>query len=169
MSVKKARFDMRDAFVRDLVDTTTAILAEAIRLRFIPGRPTGGCLLITNANVGKVPATTHVIGKISSPASDGDLIMACLEKANRLTRMASSHGHVLSWQSRDPRERQYAGAVRLGDFIIVFSGLSEFYDEGLVLMALVEAGYMEPEDAAGLAAISGNEEYPRFLTCSVHF
>lgn len=57
-----------------------------------------------------------------------------LEKAARLSRMAKERGHTTSWESRDPDNLQYGGAVLFEKGIIVsFSGLEEAHDEKLSL------------------------------------
>jgi hypothetical protein len=56
-----------------------------------------------------------------------------LEKASRLSRFAHADNHVSSWQSRDPDNGQYGGAVVATGMVISFSGLPEFLDEHLVI------------------------------------
>lgn len=49
------------------------------------------------------------------------------EKAERLIR---NPDHVLSWESREPEQNQYGGAIRLeSGLIISFSGFPELVDE----------------------------------------
>lgn len=53
-----------------------------------------------------------------------------LEKGRRLIEHPD---HLSSWQSRDPDNSKWGGAIRVGEFILSFSGLPELVDEALML------------------------------------
>lgn len=53
-----------------------------------------------------------------------------LEKSRRLREHPD---HLSSWQSRDPSSNKWGGAIRVGQFILSFSGLPELVDEALML------------------------------------
>ena len=55
----------------------------------------------------------------------------CQEKAKRL---AAHPEHLSSWQSRNPDNSQYGGAIRVGRFILSCSGLPELGDEAVMLL-----------------------------------
>jgi hypothetical protein len=55
------------------------------------------------------------------------------EKAERLQGLW--HQHLSSWQSRDPDQGRWGGAIRADQIIISFSGLPELVDEAVVTAA----------------------------------
>ena len=76
-----------------------------------------------------------------------------LEKCNRL---ASHPNHLSSWQSRNPNEGKWGGAISTGQYILSFSGLSEPGDEALVLMLSSFLCWYSLDDIKDTARISSN-------------
>lgn len=70
------------------------------------------------------------------------------EKTCRLGIYAN---HISSWQSRNREDQRYGGAIRVcGGAILSFSGLSDHYDELLVLLVAMRLGAI---DAAGRSRV----------------
>lgn len=91
------------------------------------------------------------------------------EKADRLLEnmlrggMDSSH-HLTSWESRDPDNKRYGGAVRtLAPFILAFSGLTESADEAVVAYAAYREGSMSLEMALAISNITNNHYLRKLL------
>lgn len=60
----------------------------------------------------------------------------CQEKPARLARYAHELGHVSSWQTRDPANKKYGGAIWLPQYNcgLSFSGAPESLDETFVCL-----------------------------------
>lgn len=85
----------------------------------------------------------------------------CQEKTCRTREHFFSDGHRLSWQSRNPDEEQWGGAVICRDgadgfIILACSGLPELLDEVAMLCTAVDLGLLIPGEAEQLARISGS-------------
>jgi len=96
------------------------------------------------------------------------------EKSGRLMRTSRDAGHELSWQSRNPENNEWGGAVKGVDsygnqFFFSFSGLPEYCDEAAMLLTAVLSGCMTMDHARELASTSGNNffldnEWPASIT-----
>lgn len=86
-----------------------------------------------------------------------------LEKAGRLDYYAHDHHHchISSWQSRNPDEEHWGGAVITRDklWTLSFSGLPELADEAFCLMLVYIFGLMTLHRIRKIAAISGSTLY----------
>jgi len=87
----------------------------------------------------------------------------CQEKANRLEAnfLVNPEETVSSWQSRDPKNKKYGGAVIGTDYAdcnyaFSFSGLPEICDEAATLLTAIKVGYLTEEKAIEIARISRN-------------
>jgi hypothetical protein len=85
------------------------------------------------------------------------------EKATRVQvdYLNSERTHHSSWQSRDLAAKQYGGAFMAHDWVLSFSGCSEHMDEAICLVVAEVIGLFSKIDAEYIAAISGNEIYPK--------
>ncbi len=79
-----------------------------------------------------------------------------LEKANRLL---TNSEHLSSWQSRDPANGKWGGAIRAtkGDVIISFSGLPELLDEAVCLRLAIEFDLIDENTHNEIKGISQNQ------------
>lgn len=77
----------------------------------------------------------------------------CQEKARRL---ALNHKHNSSFQSRNPEEARFAGAIRAGTLILSFSGLPELDDEALMAYVAYRARLLTKNEALEIGVISKN-------------
>lgn len=78
------------------------------------------------------------------------------EKAERLLRHPE---HMLSWQSREPKEGRWGGAVRLQSGIIFsFSGFPELVDEAFCAALAFILGWAPYEEMLATLRISNNVE-----------
>lgn len=80
----------------------------------------------------------------------------CQEKIQRLLAHPE---HVASWQSHDPDNDQYGGAIRVKGGFLSFSGLPEHADEALCIGLARTFGALSAEEAASIIDITGNS-YP---------
>jgi hypothetical protein len=105
----------------------------------------GGFLCIAD-KTGR-PLVIHALGSPTAEKWDACLAF-CEEKVRRL---GMNPTHQRSWQSRNPEQLQYGGAVRGEDFIVSFSGFPEELDEVIAGMALYEGADLS--EVADLARI----------------
>lgn len=111
------------------------------------------CLVEKEGNPLALP--TLVLGIGAVPAEKGPKYIAFTqEKAKRL---AEHLDHVSSWQSRNPDEDKWGGAIVAGPYIFSFSGLPELADEAAMALAAVELDYMTIVQALAIADHSGNQ------------
>src|SRR5689334_21356103 len=76
----------------------------------------------------KSDGTILAVFRVGEPdsAKTAKYIEFCQEKAARLAAYhQADENQVSSFQSRDPSENKYAGAVMVGNYILSFSGLPE--------------------------------------------
>lgn len=84
------------------------------------------------------------------------------EKAGRLESQRKINGHVSSFQSQDPEQDRWPGAI-LGydgsdhEYAFSFSGLPWKCDEAISLLTAVEVECLTIEEAIRTAGISGND------------
>jgi hypothetical protein len=81
------------------------------------------------------------------------------EKAQRLLK---NPGHLSSWQTRNPEEDKYGGAIRViletgQEFIFSISGFPEVGDETVVLVSAISTLGFNAKRAEEIAKISGND------------
>jgi len=89
----------------------------------------GGYFCIANAE--GVPLFVSLIGGVPQEKAE-KYFQYAVEKARRLGQHAD---HVSSWESRNPEQEQWGGAVRVNaDYIVAFSGLPEEWDEAAMLV-----------------------------------
>lgn len=81
--------------------------------------------------------------------------------AEKAFRLAARPDDLSSWQSRDPNDDKWGGAVRGDTSIFSFSGLPELADEAISLYVAIEFEELTPEKAMEIAKISSNEYYFR--------
>ena len=84
----------------------------------------------------------------------------CREKANRLYNHPASNR---SYDSRNPEEGMYGGAVRGRQFIHSFSGLPEALDEVFCCLYAIDVGDMTPEEAVTILGKETFEQYAPIL------
>jgi hypothetical protein len=80
------------------------------------------------------------------------------EKGNRL-KWDENVRHVTSWQSRDPDNKKYGGAIKAGpakNLILSFSGLPELADEAVMVAAAYRLGWLNHHEVADLYHINDN-------------
>ncbi len=94
------------------------------------------------------------------------------EKAAKYYRVAQSKvgafldnpSIISTVQVRDPDKEIWGGGIRAGKFDNAFSGLTEEEDEIAMILLDLRLGWLTPEEAADIAAISGNNlvhEFPK--------
>jgi hypothetical protein len=104
------------------------------------GRTVGG--YVCAADLSGVPRLIVAVGEHNAEKWQSQLTF-CQEKARRL---AAHSSHILSYESRNPDQNEWGGAVRGETLIISFSGLPERLDEVLSLAILCKLKEVtEPE------------------------
>lgn len=115
----------------------------------------GGYFCVADGKNG-LPLLTVLIGKVPLEKALRYLNL-CQEKAARLSMYP---GHGSSWESRNPEENQWGGAIRVGtDFIFSLSGFPELGDEAVMLDTAWHIN--EPRVTLDrIAQHSGNQYWP---------
>jgi len=90
------------------------------------------------------------------------------EKADRLIQMYKSNGHKSSWYSRNEKEDKWGGAIICVidgiQVAVSFSGLPEWADEALMLLAAASLNFIDRGDAGEIAMASQNKNFFRLAT-----
>ncbi|MDP3784801.1 MAG: hypothetical protein Q8R12_01870 [bacterium] len=120
---------------------------------------TGGYFCLADKTDG-LPLLIVQVGEIPEVKA-GKYLSFCQEKARRLAKNLS---HASSWESRDPNQEKWGGAIRaekMNGLILSFSGLPELGDEAVMLTAycLAENMYWKVvfEETKIIAACSSNK------------
>jgi len=115
--------------------------------------------------VSKVNSLAHLIaielGDGGLQAQD-DLDRFQVNSKEKATRLISgiNEGYTTSWQTRNPNENHYGGAVIICDeYAFSFSGLPELHDEALMLYVAYCSGLISKSDAFKIASISENDYF----------
>jgi len=148
---------IRSNFLPELFYITSQIVLP-IAQRFAEEEDKGGCLCVASSN-----GHPLLVGYVGGPAEEraGRFWVNALEKAARLGK---NTGDISSFQSRNPDNRQWAGAVRGSHVIISFSGLPELIDEALVLGLLRIKGMIADDRVAKVIAASNNTKAEEIFT-----
>lgn len=109
------------------------------------------------------PRLEETIGVLGP--NDGECAVIVREKAERTLNdyVDSKRTHHSAWQTRERDKGRYGGAFMAHDWVLSFSGCSEHMDEALCLCLALVTGLFNETDAGYIAAISGNEVYPKLL------
>ena len=79
--------------------------------------------------------------------------------AEKLLRLSMYPRHKSSFESQDPANNQWPGAVRGKEYLRSFSGLPWKGDEAISLACAVDGGDLTSIEALDIATTSGNEIY----------
>ena len=144
-----------------LVRLAGIVLAEVLALDLSDDVHRGGYLCIADNATG-APLDVVKLGD-PLPAKEGRYEELAKEKAWRL---ATRPWNDTSYQSRDPVRDRWGGAVRAGNHIFSFSGLTpDLLDEALVLVvARAYMGWMNADvirKCVKMAELGGNTLYGR--------
>ncbi len=127
------------------------VLAEVARVSDMRDRE-GGMFVLMRAVTGEIIVGPKQVGQINNGKEDKYAEFA----QEKPVRLLEHPDHCLSWESRDPDNNKWGGAVNDGLFVWSFSGLSEEQDEALVLMASHLCGRIRNGDPKAMAEISNN-------------
>lgn len=114
----------------------------------------GGYFCLLSKTSGK-PLFIALIGKVHEEKADKYLKLA-QEKAIRLHDLHGRKKHLSSWQSREPENKRYGGAIIGDHYIWSFSGLPEEGDEAAMLVAAQNAGDINLKTRNVIARLSRN-------------
>jgi hypothetical protein len=133
-----------------------------VRAMFVkmPGNPNPdkniGCFTLRKSSDGSLVLLRHM-----GPAEAMEKYeIVSKEKGERLFNHPE---HFSSWESRDPENKQWGGAIRTLTFIFSFSGLPELGDEAVMLVSAVRLKYLSYADAVRIAAISNNPFFQKLF------
>jgi hypothetical protein len=110
-----------------------------------------GFLTIFDADKGR-GVVTMPFGEIPADKLDKYFSIS-QEKAGRLYDHPENRS---SWQTRDPDNNLWGGAIRVQNHIFSFSGLPELLDEALMLELTTRFGWLDYPDALEIAHLSNN-------------
>jgi hypothetical protein len=128
-----------------LVDCADCTVRQAGRIFAGGADPTrGGYLAALNTSgIGKVDIILQ-LGPYNPEKAVGQIELV-QEKCWRL-KSFRTEGHLTSYESRDPDNGKWGGAVYAGDYIFSFSGLPELWDEAAMLVLAIRLGYLHEQD-----------------------
>lgn len=133
--------------VREAVQQIITVLAR-------PDRQGGYFCLIVKEKGNPTALPTLILGIGTVPTEKGSkYFVFAQEKAHRLSEHPE---HQTSWQSRNPEENKWGGAINAGPYYLSFSGLPEPADEAAMLLAAVGLGFMTRDEALTIAEYSNN-------------
>jgi hypothetical protein len=147
----------------EIAQMVEGMLGIMLALSIIDLTRTGGfvaVLEIRNGPTARTPILVARIGEVSQ-AKHQKYHDFSAEKALRLQTYSHSdgHQHVSSWQSRDPDQDRWGGAILAGMHILSFSGLPELADEALMLAVAVKLRLLSASKAMEIAQLSDNGFY----------
>lgn len=132
--------------------------SEAMVLIQDPSR-TGAALTIINMDTAKPLNFTAFVG--TPPAEKAQKYYNfSIEKARRLLGRPSD---LSSYQTRDPDNDRWGGAIRSEPNIISISGFPELWDEAIGLAMAVQSCSLNASKAREIAAISNNPHFDQLL------
>lgn len=142
---------------RSNIDTERALsvlptMLEQLQLVSDMEGKSGVMFCLMNESTGELVIEPTMIGEITNGKEERYAAL-CQEKATRLREYRKS-GHWLSWQSRDPANDKWGGAISDGEYIWSPSGLKEDQDESLALMSAHSSGRImngAPQEYAGIS------------------
>lgn len=121
----------------------------------LPGNPKpdrqGGYFTIVDRAIEQVLLVSR-IGQIKTEEANNYLLFS-QEKARRLML---SPDHISSWQSRDPKNDKWGGAIKTPEFILSFSGLPELGDEAVMLLTAWDLNWLKSAEVLLIAEKSSN-------------
>jgi hypothetical protein len=112
----------------------------------------GGMLTILNSHNGEIRMETDPIGFFFSHEKTKYALFS-REKGKRLFE---NHPNVSSFESRNPDEKKFGGAIVAQHLIVSFSGLPEVGDEAVCLVLAVHFKWLTLAESAKITAISKN-------------
>lgn len=138
-----------------------ALEALALVLAVMPEEERRGGYLTVEARYDITLLRPNLIGEVAD-GKDARCAELCVEKVARLFSHLDE-GHRSSWESRDPENGKWGGAVPGSDgnhvMGVGFSGLPELADEAISLIVCVKVGYLTLEQAIEIAQISSNSVF----------
>ena len=105
-----------------------------------------------------------VIARVGEPTKPEKYLAFCQEKAKRL---AAHPEHVSSYQSRNPAQDHWGGAIRANYWLMAPSGAPELGDEALVMGTAWVLRLADEDTLAAIAKYSNNPYWQR-LRDSLH-
>jgi len=148
-------------FERSTVIEETERIIETLVANFPDFATSGGFLKkggylsvfsIPNAMLGFISC----VGSIVPPEKWQDYARNSQEKGIRLLTTHQELGHLTSYESRDPDNNKWGGAVYADKYIFSFSGLPELADEAIMLTLAVELDFLSLQNASDIAKRNNN-------------
>ncbi len=106
------------------------------------------------------------VGVVGEPAPHEKWSAYAYNSGEKGTRLLATHeelGHLTSFESRDPENGKWGGAIVAGYYIFSFSGLPEQADEAVMLVVAVELNVLSLVDASAIAIKNNNEIFSTII------
>jgi hypothetical protein len=115
----------------------------------------GGFLTIRDKDTGHI-LITLLIGRVPHEKAVKYHELS-QEKGGRLhNRICLGENHISSWQSRNPDNGLWGGAIATEKFVVSFSGMPELGDEAIVLLIAMQMKWLNQQEAEVIASTSQN-------------
>lgn len=154
------------ALINDVELAVPKIAAKVIRFtNDSEPEGTGGYFGLRSLNERSFMVGPMLSGEIDNDRKSDLCLKNCWEMTNRLISTNERYNHISSYQSREPQNGKYGGAIIGTDdndckCVLVFSGIfTEHTNETIALLVAIEVGLLTEEQAAAIAQISGNTVY----------
>lgn len=137
-----------------------AVPAAGIGPEYLDGRK-GGYFCLNLFGAESLLVKPILVGEVTN-GHDPNYIDFCQEKASRLEKEHFANGHLSSFQSRDPINNKWPGAILGQDsqkrkYAFSFSGLPWKCDEAITLLTAMQVGHLTKHEAIVIAEISEND------------
>lgn len=154
---KRVELPTYEGVVGDAMWVAEEALRKLLELPEYTDTRAGGYLVLMEAHTGAIVSITRV--GVVMPEKEQKYISFASEKARRLFATHKVNPDIVtSWQSRNPDDDKWGGAIWSKNWIVSFSGLPELADEAMSLSvaAAMEKDPMPEDEAKATAAITSN-------------
>lgn len=171
-STKRVKFESK--FIEGIEIGVISDVAEEIMRRFkdLPDKDlklqeTGGFLAILKATSRDyiIPLVIEVAD--CAPSLEIQTQELVQENCRRLLKFRNEKGHITSWQSRNPEDKEYGGGITIGHYWTqvdyggnlfgAFSGLPEHQNEALVTILFLTFNWISSGHIEKIIEISNNQ------------
>jgi hypothetical protein len=128
-------------------------MASFISLPDNPRPENKGAYLVLRQRASGLVLLANLIGDFSYSERAIKCYGFAHEKGERLGNRPED---LSSWQSRNPDEEKWGGAVVAGNFLLSLSGLPELGDEAVMLVTAFLVGWSDETEIRQIATISSN-------------
>lgn len=150
----------RALFINKLKQAAIKAVPKVLEVGKPDKRYTGAFVCVVEIGKDGFLLEPMLVGEIDTEKGKKSFLL-CQEKAHRLEAHLDSD--VVSWQSRNPQNSEWGGAILAQDdhgrkYAIGISGLPEIMDEVAAFIIAVEAELLHPQEAIENGEISGSAD-----------